>query len=153
MRPSFRAVGQTHAKQQTFENPENKRQMYGSQSTHALKCTSLVKHELATLYIIQHMFLPFLYEGLLSLTRMTLTLVPHLPTEALPLKKEKKNNKTNIYINIYIYIYIPLLATQLPSNTWVSDSSCWYIRILAGFSLTMFVKPQCTLDNLSIQGI
>ena len=30
--PSFRAVGQTHAEWQTFENPENKRQMYGSQA-------------------------------------------------------------------------------------------------------------------------
>ena len=29
-RPSFRAVGQTHAKWLTFEKPENKRQMYGS---------------------------------------------------------------------------------------------------------------------------
>ena len=27
--PSFRAVGQTHAERQTFEKPENKRQMYG----------------------------------------------------------------------------------------------------------------------------
>ena len=35
MQPSFRAVGQTYAKWQTFENPENKRQMCGSQSTHA----------------------------------------------------------------------------------------------------------------------
>ena len=31
MQPSFRAVGQ----KQTFENPENKRQMYGSGSTQA----------------------------------------------------------------------------------------------------------------------
>ena len=30
--PSFRAVGQTHAEWQTFEKPENKRQMYGSQA-------------------------------------------------------------------------------------------------------------------------
>ena len=30
--PSFRAVGQTHAKWQAFENLENKRQMYGSQA-------------------------------------------------------------------------------------------------------------------------
>ena len=29
--PGFRAVGQTHAEWQAFENPENKRQMYGSQ--------------------------------------------------------------------------------------------------------------------------
>ena len=28
--PGFRAVGQTHAEWQAFENPENKRQMYGS---------------------------------------------------------------------------------------------------------------------------
>ena len=35
MQPSFRAVGQTHAKWKTFENPENERQMYGSQSTNA----------------------------------------------------------------------------------------------------------------------
>ena len=27
---SFRAVGQTHVELQTFENPENKTQMYGS---------------------------------------------------------------------------------------------------------------------------
>ena len=32
MQPSFRAVGQTHAEWQTFEKPENKRQMYGSQA-------------------------------------------------------------------------------------------------------------------------
>ena len=30
--PSFRAVGQTHVEWQTFETPENKRQMYGSQA-------------------------------------------------------------------------------------------------------------------------
>ena len=30
--PSFRAVGQTRVEWQTFENPENKRQMYGSQA-------------------------------------------------------------------------------------------------------------------------
>ena len=36
MQPRFRAVGQlTHAEWQTFENPENKRQMYGSRSTRA----------------------------------------------------------------------------------------------------------------------
>ena len=29
--PSFRAVGLTHAEWQTFEKPENKREMYGSQ--------------------------------------------------------------------------------------------------------------------------
>ena len=36
--PSFRAVGQTHVEWQTFEEEktENKRQMYDSQSTHAL---------------------------------------------------------------------------------------------------------------------
>ena len=33
MQPRFRAVGQTHVKWQTFEKPENKRQMYGSEST------------------------------------------------------------------------------------------------------------------------
>ena len=32
MQPSFRAVGQTHAEWQTFEKPENKRQMYDSQA-------------------------------------------------------------------------------------------------------------------------
>ena len=35
MQPSFRAVGQTHAEWQTFEEPENKRQMYGSQASHS----------------------------------------------------------------------------------------------------------------------
>ena len=30
--PSFRAVGQTHAGWSTFEKPENKRQMYVSQT-------------------------------------------------------------------------------------------------------------------------
>ena len=29
---SFKAVGQTNADWQTFEKPENKRQMYGSQA-------------------------------------------------------------------------------------------------------------------------
>ena len=32
IQPSFRAVGQTHAEWQTFEKPENKRQMYDSQA-------------------------------------------------------------------------------------------------------------------------
>ena len=32
---SFGAVGQTHTEWQTFEKLENKRQMYGSQPTHA----------------------------------------------------------------------------------------------------------------------
>ena len=32
MQPSFRAVGQTHAEWQTFEKPENKRQMYCGQA-------------------------------------------------------------------------------------------------------------------------
>ena len=32
MQPSFRAMGLKHTKWQTFEKPENKRQMYGSQS-------------------------------------------------------------------------------------------------------------------------
>ena len=36
MQPSFRAVGQTHAEWQTFEKPENKKQIHGSQSTQAL---------------------------------------------------------------------------------------------------------------------
>ena len=31
MQPNFRAVGQTHTEWQTFEKPENKRQMCGSQ--------------------------------------------------------------------------------------------------------------------------
>ena len=30
--PSVKKVGQTHAEWQTFENPENKRQMYGSKA-------------------------------------------------------------------------------------------------------------------------
>ena len=30
--PSFRALGQMQVKWQTFEKPENKRQMYGSQA-------------------------------------------------------------------------------------------------------------------------
>ena len=38
IQPSFRALGQMQVKWQTFEKPENKRQMYGSQSTQ----TSLV---------------------------------------------------------------------------------------------------------------
>ena len=33
IQPSFRAVGQTHVEWQTFENPENKRQLYGSQAS------------------------------------------------------------------------------------------------------------------------
>ena len=32
----FRAASQTHVEWQTFVNSENKRQMYGSQSTQAL---------------------------------------------------------------------------------------------------------------------
>ena len=36
IQPSFRAVGQTHAEWQTFEKPENERQMYGSQAWDAL---------------------------------------------------------------------------------------------------------------------
>ena len=37
MQPSFRAVGQTHRVEwQTFEKPENKRQMYGSQFTQSM---------------------------------------------------------------------------------------------------------------------
>ena len=32
MQSSFRAIGQTHAEWQTFEKPENKRQMSGSQA-------------------------------------------------------------------------------------------------------------------------
>ena len=35
MQPSFRAVGQTHAEWQTFEKLEYKREMYGSQVSHA----------------------------------------------------------------------------------------------------------------------
>ena len=35
IQPSFRALGQVQVKWQTFENPEKKRQMYGSQSTQA----------------------------------------------------------------------------------------------------------------------
>ena len=62
------------------------------------------------------------------------------------------------YLTVFERIRYLMLATQIPSNTWVFDSSCLYIRILVGFeqlSLAMFVKPQCTLDNLSnlsIQG-
>ena len=36
MQPSFRAVGQTHAEWQICEKLENKRQMYGSQASHAI---------------------------------------------------------------------------------------------------------------------
>ena len=36
IQPTFRAVGQNLAELQTFEKPENKREMYGSQSTQAL---------------------------------------------------------------------------------------------------------------------
>ena len=32
IQPSFRALGQIQVKWQTFEKPENKRQMYGSQA-------------------------------------------------------------------------------------------------------------------------
>ena len=32
MQPSFRGIGQTHAKWQTFVKPKNKSQMYGTQS-------------------------------------------------------------------------------------------------------------------------
>ena len=32
LQPRFRAVGQTHANWQTFEKPENKRQMYSSEA-------------------------------------------------------------------------------------------------------------------------
>ena len=32
IQPSFRALGQMQVKWQTFENPENKRQMYGRQA-------------------------------------------------------------------------------------------------------------------------
>ena len=35
MQPSFRAVGQTHAEWQTFEKLEYKREIYGSQVSHA----------------------------------------------------------------------------------------------------------------------
>ena len=35
IQPSFRALGEMQVKWETFEKPENKRQMYGNQSTQA----------------------------------------------------------------------------------------------------------------------
>ena len=77
------------------------------------------------------------------------------------------------YLAVFDSIRYLMLATQIPSNTWVFDgiwvanSSCWYICILVGFVRInrmdgleqmwspSFVAASCPLekeDNLSIQG-
>ena len=100
MQPSFRAVGQTHMEWQTFEKPENKRQMYGSQRYPCLTAIhlSLYSNMIISLKVF---FVSFLVVSRLCVIQCQSVIILAINNDSIWLQTESNSTQFS-----YQYIYL-----------------------------------------------